>query len=218
METADVVVLLHRPDTDERDHPRMGEADLAIVKNRYGAPGKVTIAHQLHYARFASMAAAPPPPPPSPPTTPPRPAASPPPATRPRPGPPPARHTPGDEERLITAGDVQVVMRSVGCGRPAGDLPGPRRPRRRRVGRPHRTARGRDASHQLPPSPAAAPTRCPRRSPTACTASTPSSHDSTPCWPRPRSSRPTSWSPARSARGSPTATPPAHRETSPGWC
>ena len=59
METADVVVLLHRPDTDERDHPRMGEADLAIVKNRYGAPGKVTIAHQLHYARFASMAAAP---------------------------------------------------------------------------------------------------------------------------------------------------------------
>ena len=62
MEIADVVVLLHRPDIDERDHPRMGEADLHVVKNRYGSPGKVTIAHQLHYARFTTLGVPPPPP------------------------------------------------------------------------------------------------------------------------------------------------------------
>ena len=54
-QAADVVILLHRPDAHERDHVRMGEADLIVAKNRYGAPSTVTVAHQLHYARFASL-------------------------------------------------------------------------------------------------------------------------------------------------------------------
>ena len=60
METADIVVLLHRPDTEERYYPRAGQADLFVVKNRYGILRKVTIAHQLHYARFATMTSTPP--------------------------------------------------------------------------------------------------------------------------------------------------------------
>jgi pimeloyl-ACP methyl ester carboxylesterase len=117
METADVVVLLHRPDTDERDHPRAGEADLLIVKNRYGLPGKVTIAHQLHHARFATLAPAP------------RPAATtslPPPPAVPAPlsttadeaAPRPAAIPSGHGELLVAAGDVEIVVRSIGAGEP----------------------------------------------------------------------------------------------------
>lgn len=54
--SADVVVLLHRPDHDERDDPRAGEADLIIAKNRLGPTNVVTVAHQLHYGRFADLA------------------------------------------------------------------------------------------------------------------------------------------------------------------
>ena len=123
MEAADVVVLLHRPDTDERDHPRMGEADLIVAKNRYGALTKVTIAHQLHYARFATMAAPPSPPPTpttmTPPTaTPSRSDASPPPATRLRSKAATGGRRSNKEEQLIVAGDVEVMMRSVGAGNP----------------------------------------------------------------------------------------------------
>lgn len=53
---ADVVILLHRPDRYQRDHPRAGEATLIVAKNRYGFPATIPIAHQLHIARFAGLA------------------------------------------------------------------------------------------------------------------------------------------------------------------
>jgi replicative DNA helicase len=53
---ADMVVLLHRPDAFERDDPRAGEADLILAKHRNGPTSTVTVAHQLHYSRFADLA------------------------------------------------------------------------------------------------------------------------------------------------------------------
>ena len=53
---ADVVMILHRPDLYERDHPRAGEADIIVAKNRNGPTAIITVANQLHYGRFASLA------------------------------------------------------------------------------------------------------------------------------------------------------------------
>jgi replicative DNA helicase len=53
---ADMVVLIHRPDAWERDDPRAGEADLILAKHRAGPTTTVTVAHQLHYSRFADLA------------------------------------------------------------------------------------------------------------------------------------------------------------------
>ncbi|WP_433734931.1 DnaB-like helicase C-terminal domain-containing protein (plasmid) [Nocardia sp. CA-129566] len=53
---ADYVILLDRPDAWERDHPRGGEADLHLAKNRHGPTAIFTVAHQLHLSRFADMA------------------------------------------------------------------------------------------------------------------------------------------------------------------
>ena len=53
---ADMVILLHRPDAFERDDPRAGEADLILAKHRNGPTSTVTVAHQLHYSRFADLA------------------------------------------------------------------------------------------------------------------------------------------------------------------
>jgi replicative DNA helicase len=53
---ADMVILIHRPDAWERDDPRAGEADLILAKHRNGPMATVTVAHQLHYSRFADMA------------------------------------------------------------------------------------------------------------------------------------------------------------------
>jgi replicative DNA helicase len=53
---ADIVILLHRPDFYEPECPRAGEVDLIVDKNRGGRRGTVTLAHQLHYSRFADMA------------------------------------------------------------------------------------------------------------------------------------------------------------------
>jgi len=53
---ADMVILLHRPDAFERDDPRAGEADLILAKHRNGPTNTITIAHQLHYSRFADLA------------------------------------------------------------------------------------------------------------------------------------------------------------------
>ena len=53
---ADIVMLLHRPDSTERDDPRAGEADLIIGKHRGGPTSTITVAHQLHYSRFVDMA------------------------------------------------------------------------------------------------------------------------------------------------------------------
>jgi replicative DNA helicase len=53
---ADMVILIHRPDAFERDDPRAGEADLILAKHRAGPTATVTVAHQLHYSRFADLA------------------------------------------------------------------------------------------------------------------------------------------------------------------
>jgi replicative DNA helicase len=53
---ADMVILLHRPDAFERDDPRAGEADLILAKHRNGPTSTITVAHQLHYSKFADLA------------------------------------------------------------------------------------------------------------------------------------------------------------------
>jgi replicative DNA helicase len=52
---ADVVVLLHREGIFEKDHPRAGEADLILAKQRNGPTGTVTVAFQGQYSRFMNM-------------------------------------------------------------------------------------------------------------------------------------------------------------------
>lgn len=52
---ADVVILIHREAAYEAEHPRAGEADLIVDKNRSGPKGVLTVAFQGHYARFADM-------------------------------------------------------------------------------------------------------------------------------------------------------------------
>jgi replicative DNA helicase len=53
---ADVVILLHREDAYDKASPRAGEADLIVAKNRSGPTASITVASQLHYARFVDMA------------------------------------------------------------------------------------------------------------------------------------------------------------------
>ncbi|MBA0123987.1 replicative DNA helicase [Haloechinothrix sp. YIM 98757] len=53
---ADIVLLINRPDASEQDDPRAGEADLILAKHRAGPTSTVTVAHQLHYSRFADLA------------------------------------------------------------------------------------------------------------------------------------------------------------------
>lgn len=53
---ADLVLLIHRPDAWERDDPRAGEADIILAKHRSGPTSTITVAHQLHYSRFADLA------------------------------------------------------------------------------------------------------------------------------------------------------------------
>jgi replicative DNA helicase len=53
---ADMVILINRPDAWERDDPRAGEADLILAKHRAGPTSTITVAHQLHYSRFADLA------------------------------------------------------------------------------------------------------------------------------------------------------------------
>lgn len=52
---ADVVILLHREGIFEKDHPRAGEADLILAKQRNGPTGTVTVAFQGQYSRFVNM-------------------------------------------------------------------------------------------------------------------------------------------------------------------
>jgi replicative DNA helicase len=51
---ADVVVLLHREALGERDHPRAGEADLILAKQRNGPTGTIVVLFQGQYSRFAN--------------------------------------------------------------------------------------------------------------------------------------------------------------------
>lgn len=53
---ADIVIGVHRPDLGEVEHPRAGEADLIVLKNRYGPSFTTTVAFQGHYHRFVDMA------------------------------------------------------------------------------------------------------------------------------------------------------------------
>jgi replicative DNA helicase len=52
---ADVLIMLHRLDQDEPEHPRAGEADLIVTKNRNGPTATVAVACQYHYCRFTDM-------------------------------------------------------------------------------------------------------------------------------------------------------------------
>jgi replicative DNA helicase len=52
---ADVVILLHREGIGEKDHPRAGEADIILAKQRSGPTGTVTVAFQGQYSRFMNM-------------------------------------------------------------------------------------------------------------------------------------------------------------------
>ena len=52
---ADLVMLINRPDAQNKDHERAGEADIIVAKNRGGATGTVTVANQLHFSRFVQM-------------------------------------------------------------------------------------------------------------------------------------------------------------------
>jgi replicative DNA helicase len=53
---ADMVILIHREDAYERESPRAGEVDLIVAKHRGGSQATITVAAQLHYARFVDMA------------------------------------------------------------------------------------------------------------------------------------------------------------------
>ena len=51
-----MIILINRPDAENKDHERAGEADLIVAKNRGGATGIVTVTNQLHYSRFTPFA------------------------------------------------------------------------------------------------------------------------------------------------------------------
>ncbi|HWH26517.1 MAG TPA: replicative DNA helicase [Pseudolysinimonas sp.] len=53
---ADIVLLLHREDAYERDHPRAGEADLIVAKHRNGRTETIPVSFQGMYSRFGDMA------------------------------------------------------------------------------------------------------------------------------------------------------------------
>lgn len=55
-QSADVVILLHRPDYYDKATSRPGEADLIVAKNRNGPTDTVTVAAQLAVQRFVDMA------------------------------------------------------------------------------------------------------------------------------------------------------------------
>lgn len=49
---ADVLVRLALPGQFDLDDPRLGEADLDVLRNRQGAQGRITVHFQGHYRRF----------------------------------------------------------------------------------------------------------------------------------------------------------------------
>ena len=56
---ADIVMLINRPDSQDREDPRSGEADIILAKHRGGPIDTVVVAHQLHYSCFANLAHSP---------------------------------------------------------------------------------------------------------------------------------------------------------------
>jgi replicative DNA helicase len=55
-QTADNVILIHRPSWYDKESPRAGEADLIVAKHRHGPTDTITVAEQLHVMRFVDMA------------------------------------------------------------------------------------------------------------------------------------------------------------------
>ena len=53
---ADMVMLLYRPDSQDKDDERAGEADIILAKHRGGPIDTVQVAHQLHYSNLVDMA------------------------------------------------------------------------------------------------------------------------------------------------------------------
>jgi replicative DNA helicase len=54
---SDVVILIHRPDSYDRDSSRAGEADLILAKQRNGpAPRTIAVAALLHMSMFKDLA------------------------------------------------------------------------------------------------------------------------------------------------------------------
>lgn len=53
---ADMVMLINRPDSQNPDHERAGEADIILAKHRGGPIGTVTVANQLQFSKFSDMA------------------------------------------------------------------------------------------------------------------------------------------------------------------
>ena len=53
---ADMVMLIYRPDSQDKDDERAGEADIILAKHRGGPIDTVQVAHQLHYSKFVDMA------------------------------------------------------------------------------------------------------------------------------------------------------------------
>lgn len=52
---ADIVILLHREDAYERDHPRAGEADLIVAKHRNGRQDTIAVSFSGAFSRFSDM-------------------------------------------------------------------------------------------------------------------------------------------------------------------
>ncbi|MFI5504540.1 replicative DNA helicase [Corynebacterium kutscheri] len=52
---ADIVMLLYRPDSQDKDNERAGEADIILAKHRGGPIDTIAVAHQLHYSRFQDL-------------------------------------------------------------------------------------------------------------------------------------------------------------------
>ncbi|MFM5951944.1 MAG: DnaB-like helicase C-terminal domain-containing protein, partial [Micrococcales bacterium] len=52
---ADVVILLHREDIGQKEHPRAGEADIIIAKQRNGPTGTVICLFQGQYSKFVNL-------------------------------------------------------------------------------------------------------------------------------------------------------------------
>lgn len=53
---SDVVMLLHRPDAIDRDHPQAGEAEIIVGKHRAGPCATISVASTLHLSCFANLA------------------------------------------------------------------------------------------------------------------------------------------------------------------
>ncbi|MEV5249849.1 replicative DNA helicase [Streptomyces werraensis] len=52
---ASVVIKVERPDAEDKESPRSGEADLVVEKNRFGPTAVLTVGAQLHYSRFVDL-------------------------------------------------------------------------------------------------------------------------------------------------------------------